>query len=215
MNNSIQKYDFDFTNIETFEQQYKKLYFCYNARSKIMALAQEKIYTMEDIYTLPDGTRAELIDGQIYNMAPPNFIHQKISYQLGRMIGNYISDKNGDCEVVPAPFAVFLNADENTYVEPDISVICDRSKLTERGCNGAPDFIVEVVSPSSRKMDYSTKNALYCSAGVREYWIVDSFKERTTVYRYEEDAAPMIYPFRQEVPSGIFEDFSICIFDLL
>lgn len=119
------------------------------------------------------------------------------------------------CEVVPAPFAVFLNADENTYVEPDISVICDRSKLTEQGCNGAPDFIVEVVSPSSRKMDYSTKNALYCSAGVREYWIVDSSKERTTVYRYEENAAPMIYPFRQEVVSGIFEDFSICIFDIL
>ncbi|MCI8300652.1 MAG: Uma2 family endonuclease [Lachnospiraceae bacterium] len=180
-----------------------------------MSLAQEKIYTIDDIYALPEGHRAELIEGQIYNMAPPNLIHQRISYQLSRIIGNYISDNKGHCEVLPAPFAVFLNADENTYVEPDISVICDKHKLNEHGCIGAPDFIIEVVSPSSRKMDYSTKNTLYTNAGVREYWIVDSFKERTTVYRYEEDAAPMIYPFNQDIPSAIFENLRIRISNLL
>ncbi len=180
-----------------------------------MSLAQEKIYTIDDIYALPEGHRAELIEGQIYNMAPPNLIHQRISYQLSRIIGNYISDNKGRCEVFPAPFAVFLNADENTYVEPDISVICDKHKLNEHGCIGAPDFIIEVVSPSSRKMDYSTKNTLYTNAGVREYWIVDSFKERTTVYRYEEDAAPMIYPFNQDIPSAIFENLRIRISNLL
>ena len=99
----------------------------------------------------------------------------------------------------PAPFSVNLDADDENWVEPDISVICDKTKLTDKGCKGAPDFVIEIASPSSRKMDYSTKNALYSNAGVREYWIVDTEKERTTVYRYEEDAAPVIYLFNQEI----------------
>ena len=88
-------------------------------------------------------------------------------------------------------------------------------KITERGCNGAPDLIVEVVSPSSRKMDYSTKMTLYSNSGVREYWIVDPVKERTTIYRYEEDAAPIIVPFNQSIEVGIYKDLSITIADLL
>ncbi|MBR4026990.1 MAG: Uma2 family endonuclease, partial [Lachnospiraceae bacterium] len=98
---------------------------------------------------------------------------------------------------------------------PDISVICDKNKLTDRGCNGAPDFIVEIVSPSSRKMDYSTKNSLYFESGVREYWIVDPQKERTTIYRYEEDAAPMIFSFEQTITVGIYGDLNINIAELL
>ena len=89
-------------------------------------------------------------------------------------------------------------------MEPDISVICDPSRLDDRGCNGAPDLVIEIVSPSSRRMDYSTKNTLYSEAGVREYWIVDPAKERTTIYRYEEDAAPIFYLFSDDVPVGIF-----------
>ena len=100
-------------------------------------------------------------------------------------------------------------------MEPDISVICDTDKLNDRGCEGSPDFIIEIVSPSSRKMDYSTKNSLYANAGVREYWIVDPAKERTTVYRYEEDAAPMIFLFEQSISVGIYEDLDICISELL
>lgn len=101
------------------------------------------------------------------------------------------------------------------WVEPDISVICDHNKLTDRGCTGAPDWIVEIVSPSSRRMDYSIKNTIYSGAGVREYWIVDPAKQRTTVYHYEEDAAPMIYLFDQPVSAGIYTDLMICIADLL
>lgn len=149
----------------------------------------EKLYTIDDIYALPDGQRAELINGQMFMMAPPGRIHQKLLMELSATIRNYIRDSGGSCEVYPAPFAVFLNADDQTYVEPDISVICDKNRLTDKGCNGAPDFIIEIVSPGSRRMDYSTKNALYSDAGVREYWIVDPEKERTTIYRYEEDAA--------------------------
>jgi Uma2 family endonuclease len=180
-----------------------------------MALAQEKLYTIEDIYALPDGERAELIGGRMYYMAPPNFRHQKLVSELTQLIGRHIKTKGGGCEVIPAPFAVFLNADEKTYVEPDISVICDKNKLNERGCNGAPDLVIEIVSPSSRRMDYSTKNALYSDAGVREYWIVDPEKERTTVYHYEEDAAPAIFSFYQDIAVGIYKDLKIHISELL
>lgn len=141
--------------------------------------------------------------------------HQKLVSELHHAIKEYIKATKGNCEVIPAPFAVNLNADDETYVEPDISVICDKNKITERGCNGAPDFIVEVVSPSSRKPDYSTKNTLYANSGVREYWIVDPEKERTTAYRYEEDAAPTIFSFNQPIQVGIYSNLSITVADLL
>lgn len=180
-----------------------------------MPLLKGRIYTSEDYWNLPDGQRAELIDGQLYDMAPPSRIHQKLIMEISAILRDYIRNKNVSCEVYPSPFAVNLNKDDKTYVEPDISVICDKNKLTDKGCSGAPDFVAEIVSPSSRKMDYSTKNALYAEAGIREYWIVDSAKERTTVYRYEEDAAPMIIPFDQPVVVGIYGDLQITISDLL
>ncbi len=113
------------------------------------------------------------------------------------------------------PFAVFLHADDQIYVEPDVSVICDKDKLTEQGCEGAPDLIFEIVSPSSRRMDYSTKMTLYSNAGVREYWIVDPARERTTVYYFEEDAAPIIVPFDQPAQVGMYNDLEITISSLL
>ena len=180
-----------------------------------MPLPKEHICTSEDYWNLPEGQRAELIDGHFYDMAPPSRIHQKLIMELSATIRQYIKDNSGSCEVYPAPFAVNLYADDKTYVEPDISVICDKNKLTDRGCKGAPDFIIEIVTPGSRKMDYSTKNALSTDAGVREYWIVDPLKERTTIYRYEEDVAPTIIPFDQPVQVGIYTDFSINISELL
>lgn len=180
-----------------------------------MPLSQKRVYTIEDIYKLPNGQRAELIAGQIYLMAPPARIHQKLVSELTQVLGQHIKSKNGSCEIYPAPFAVFLNTDNNTYVEPDLSIICDKHKLNDQGCMGAPDFVIEIVSPSSRKMDYATKNTLYSNAGVREYWIVDPLKERTTVYYYEEDAAPTIIPFSQELSVGIYQDLKICISELL
>lgn len=180
-----------------------------------MPKLKNNTYTIQDIFALPDGQRAELIDGVIYNMTPPNRIHQKLIIELGTAINNFIKSKDGSCDVYPAPFAVFTNTDDETYVEPDISVICDKNKLDERGCNGAPDFIIEIVSPSSRKMDYSTKMTLYSNAGVREYWIVDPAKERTTIYRFEEDAAPTIIPFTQPIQVGIYNDLNINISELL
>ena len=180
-----------------------------------MPLPKGKTYTAEDYWNLPDGQRAELIDGQLYDIAPPSFFHQKISLALCRKFADYIDQHKGECTVVPAPFAVNLFKNDKKWLEPDISIICDKSKISDHGCEGAPDFIVEIVSPASRKMDYSTKNTLYSDAGVREYWIVDPEKERTTVYRYEEDAAPVIIPFDQPVIVGIYEDLQITIADLL
>lgn len=109
---------------------------------------------------MPDGQRAELIDGQFYNMAPPSWIHKEISYQISRLLGNYIESNGGRCRVYPPPFAVNLDADDKDWVEPDISLICDPNKLIDRGCSGAPDLIFEIVSLSSRRMDYIIKNAL-------------------------------------------------------
>ena len=132
-----------------------------------MPLPREQVYTTDDIYALPDGERAELIDGQIYMMGTTSRIHQKLVGQLSRIIGNYIESNHGSCEIYPAPFAVFIKKDDKNYVEPDISVICDKSKLSDRGCEGAPDFIIEIVSPSSRRMDYYKKCTLYAESGVR------------------------------------------------
>ena len=151
------------------------------------ALAEQKIYTVEDIYDLPDGQRAELIDGNLYNMAPPTRQHQRTILYLARKISDYIDEKKGSCEVDLAPFAVFLNEDNRNYVEPDISVICDKNKLTDKGCNGAPDWIIEVVSPGSQRMDCMIKLFKYRTAGVKEYWIVDPLKKLVTVYDFEQD----------------------------
>ena len=90
-------------------------------------------------------------------------------FSLSRKIADYIESENGECEVNIAPFAVFLNEDDINYVEPDISIVCDSSKLDDKGCHGAPDWIIEVVSPGNKPMDYFTKLFKYRSAGVREY----------------------------------------------
>ena len=165
-------------------------------------------YTIEYIYALSDGERAELIDGQIYYMAPPNTRHQRMLNYINTEINMYIRKNNGECEVFPAPFAVFLNDDDMNYVEPDISVICDKNKISDKGCQGAPDWVIEIISPSSMAMDYFTKLFQYQKSGVREYWIVDPIKQRVTVYFFEKELVEE-YSFGEEVPVGIYEGFSI------
>lgn len=169
--------------------------------------------TIRDIYDMPEGQRAELIDGQIYNMAPPSRKHQELTGELFFRIQEYIRFHQGSCRVYTAPFAVFLDEDEKNYVEPDISVICDLSKLNEKGCMGAPDWVIEVVSPSSRRIDYFIKLFKYRTVGVREYWIVDLERKRITVYDFElEDTRD--YTFEDSVKVGMFEDFMIDFSDI-
>ncbi len=150
----------------------------------------------------------ELISGEFYDMATSSRIHQTILGELFYRIKDHIKSKNGTCEVYPAPFGVQLSENNDTVVEPDISVICDPKKLTDRGCVGAPDWIIEIVSPGDPGHDYLTKLNLYLSAGVREYWIVDPLSQSIAVYT-PSHPMPKAYSFRDTVAAGIFEDFSI------
>lgn len=180
-----------------------------------MSLPGNPICTAEDYWNLPEGERAELIDGQLYALASPSRIHQEIIIELTYHFQHYIKSNKGNCKIYAAPFAVNLNANDQTFVEPDISIICEPDKLSDRGCEGAPDLVIEVVSPSSHRMDYIKKTALYADAGVREYWIVDPATEQTTLYRFEETDAPDIIPFDQNIQVGIYENLQVNIAELL
>lgn len=175
-----------------------------------MALPQKLTYTASDYYALPEGVRAELIDGQIYYQAAPSRAHQKLLSGLHATIYHYLKSKGGSCEVYPAPFAVSLKESGKTIVEPDISIICDQEKLTDKGCTGAPDWIIEIVSPHNSSHDYIRKLNLYADAGVRDYWIVNPMKQTIFVYHLEEtkfEAAA--YTFRDKIRVNIYDDFWI------
>lgn len=180
-----------------------------------MPLPKSNTYTIDDIYALPEGQRAELIDGQIYDMAPPSPMHQELVMELSATLRDYIKKNGGSCKVYPAPFAVFLNEDDRNYVEPDISVICDSSKVDNRGYQGAPDFIIEIVSPSSQRMDYLTKLFKYRTAGVREYWIANPLQRTVQVYSFEGTEDSTQYSFDDEITVTIYGDLKICVANLL
>lgn len=166
----------------------------------------DRVYSVRDIEALPEGVRAELIDGKMYMMATPTLTHQDILGWLNMRIRLRITEKGGPCRVLPAPFAVYIKDDELNYVEPDITVICDKDKLDEKGCHGAPDWVIEIVSPSSKTMDYFRKCSLYEAAGVREYWIIDP-KEKCVMVNDFVHGTSKQYPFSERVKAGIYEDF--------
>ncbi len=175
-----------------------------------MPLPQERIYTEDDYNNLPEDVRAEIIDGQIYYQAAPSRIHQEILSYLHIEIGNYIRSKGSPCKVYPAPFAVKLSDDRENIVEPDISVICNPDKLTDRGCTGAPDWIIEIISPGNSSHDYVLKLNKYMVAGVREYWIVNPIKKSIFVYHLEETKFEVTsYTFEDKVKSNIYTDLYI------
>ena len=178
--------------------------------------ASAQAHTIEDIYALPDGVRAELVDGQLYYMATPTRTHQKINGEMYLAVANYIRAHGGKCEVYIPPFAVFPYADESTYFEPDLTVVCDPAKLEERGCVGAPDWIVEILSPSSAGMDCIKKLNKYRDAGVREYWVISPEKRIIIVYRFadkKEQETAAIYSFDDAVSCSLWPDFSIRLAD--
>ena len=180
-----------------------------------MPLPNTKIYTTEDIYALPEGERAELIDGVIYDMAPPSTRHQIIVGELYATIRNFIKTHGGNCKPFISPFAVFLNEDSKNYLEPDISVVCFPEKIDDKGCHGAPDWIIEVVSPGTQARDYGIKLFKYRTAGVREYWIVNPMNKTVTVYDLENDTATGQYSFEESIQVNIFPELIIKIADLL
>ena len=161
-------------------------------------------YTLDDYYALPEDQRVELIDGYFFEMLAPTFGHQTIGGEIYRQIANYIMDKGGSCRPFIAPVDVQLDCDERTMVQPDVGIVCDPDKIKRFGIYGAPDFLVEVISPSTKKKDYTKKLAKYMEAGVREYWILDPDQKRLLVYFFEGDVYPVIYGLDQPIPVGIY-----------
>ena len=175
-----------------------------------MALPAEKArYTFADSLAWEGDGRMEIIDGEIFMMAPPSSTHQEISMELSRQLANYLVGKQ--CRVYPAPFDVRLfeedgdaPEDVDTVVVPDISVVCDRDKIDERGCKGAPDLVVEILSPSSLRTDRLIKLRLYQRAGVREYWIVDPENKSVQVLLLDDSGTFRPYEDygREEIARG-------------
>jgi len=152
-----------------------------------------KSYTYADYLTWQFKERVELLRGKLLKMSPaPNVRHQRISSELSYTIQHFLKQKS--CELFTAPFDVRLplpgnkskSAKIDTVVQPDICVICDEAKLDAQGCNGAPDLIIEILSPGNSKREMKDKFALYESAGVREYWIIDPVREHILVYVVDE-----------------------------
>ena len=189
-----------------------------------LSLSPDKRYTYSDYLTWADNVRRELFDGIIKIMSPaPAYLHQKVSGNLFLQFGNYL--KKRKCQVFHAPFDVRLpkletteNEQIYTVVQPDLCIVCDRSKLDARGCLGAPDLIIEIVSLGNAARDIKEKYEIYEQAGVLEYWLVRPYEQSTEVFilnergKYERGGTYITGDF---VPVSIFgEDFKIDLSDI-
>ena len=175
---------------------------------------QPEVITLEQYEALPDEKRMEVFDGIVYDMASPSQIHQSISMQLSTVINNYILRKKGPCSIFSAPFDVKLSDSPLIIVQPDIMVVCDKNKLDEKRCNGAPDFIIEIVSPANPSDDYIRKLYYYKNYEVREYWIVDPRRKVITVNYFENNIVSVQYPFESIIKVNIYDDLYINFADI-
>ena len=172
------------------------------ARTKPGSIGDKRL---SDFEALPEGTRIELIDGRFYNMAAPTFVHQRIVAMILSAFENFINANSGPCIPSVAPTAVQLDSDDKTVVMPDVLVVCDRDKINRVGIVGAPDLIVEILSPSNWYMDCVIKLKKYKNAGVREYWIVIPDQKKVLVYELEKSSDPTEYTFDDEISVAIWQ----------
>lgn len=172
------------------------------------------IITLEQYMALPHDIRVEVFDGTIHNMSSPSQAHQTILTELLFSIRSYIQKKEGVCSVFPAPFDVKLSDKPLTIVQPDIMIVCDKDKLDGSRCNGAPDFIIEIVSPSNPSDDYIRKLYYYKNYGVKEYWIVDPMRKSIMVHYFEGDILSVPYTFDSSIKVNIYEDLYINFSDI-
>jgi len=187
-------------------------------------LDESKRYTYADYLTWLDDKRRELINGFIHMMSAPRYVHADISAELITLIRSFVKKRKGKCRVLHAPFDVRLpknneTEDDKIYnvVQPDICVVCDLSKLDDRGCIGAPDLIVEVLSPSTFKKDWCYKFNLYEAYGVREYWLVDPKEKTVNVFLLQPEGkydSGTVYKCNQKAPVRIFEGLEIDLNEL-
>jgi len=179
-----------------------------------MAYEEERKWTYADYkeWELKPGERFELIDGVAYAMAAPNTEHQRISMILSAVLFNYFQDK--PCRPFAAPFDVRLFYEENesddTVVQPDLVVVCDPAKLGKEGCEGAPDLVIEILSPSNTAIEMHRKLGLYQDAGVREYWVIDPDQKLIEIYRLINDHyEPYMLRLGDTVQSPLFSGLAI------
>ena len=175
---------------------------------------QPQIITLEQYEALPEDVRAEIFDGQIFYMASPSQDHQTISTELTTILNSYIKSSKGACRVFHAPFDVKLSDTPLTIVQPDLIIVCDRDKLDGKRCNGAPDFIIEIVSPGNPADDYIRKLYYYKNAGVREYWIVDPRRKTVTVNYFEKNKLNIQYSFDSTIKVNIYDNLYINFSDI-
>ena len=161
--------------------------------------------TLADYYALPEDRRAELIDGVIYDMSSPSFVHQEIISELVYQIKDYIHKNKGKCKALPAPIDVQLDCDEKTMLQPDVVILCDDKKNKNRCIFGPPDFVCEVLSPSTKFRDSVLKLWKYMNAGVREYWMVDTDKKKIICYFFEQGEEATEYSLEDDIPVMIYE----------
>ncbi|MBQ9059906.1 MAG: Uma2 family endonuclease [Firmicutes bacterium] len=163
-------------------------------------------YTAVDLDRLrgEDG-RGELIDGVIFNLASPSITHQLIQTQLAAALTSYIQANSGDCLTFTCPLDVHIEKDEKTVLQPDVLVICDRDLIRGEVIWGAPDLVIEILSPSTQERDLGAKHLKYQSSGVREYWIIDPMRERVIVYDFAHDHLISLYSFLDRIPVGIWD----------
>ncbi len=166
---------------------------------------QQGNYTVEDLKTLPSEKRYELIDGYLFQMEAPSTFHQLAAGEIYRQISNFIIDHDGDCTPFIAPVDVQLDEDDRTMVQPDIVIVCDPNRISAKNIVGAPDFVLEVLSPGTKAKDSVIKLEKYHKAGVREYWIVDPYQKIILVYDLKGEGGVTIYPIQQDVPVGIYD----------
>ena len=151
-------------------------------------------YTLEDYYAWPKEQRGELIDGTIYVMEAPGFVHQRIASEMLFAIKSILRKKGGDCIPLLSPIDVRLDCDDKTMVQPDLVILCNKDKIKRWGIMGAPDFILEILSQTSRRKDCTKKLQKYCDAGVKEYWILDPQKKMLLTYDFMHDNMPCFHP---------------------
>ncbi len=180
-------------------------------REEALAYELERIdkkqgdYTVEDYYALPDEIRVELIDGVIYYLTAPTLPHQIIAGEVYRQLWDCVEEHDEECFPLISPINVQLDKDDRTMVQPDVAIVCDKELITKKVIYGAPQFVLEVLSPSTRKKDQLIKLNKYLNAGCKEFWIVDPDKEKVMVYDFANDDWPDIYSFEDKVPVRISE----------
>jgi len=178
----------------------------------IPAENRDEWFSYEDYLSWDDDQRWELIDGKAYLMAAPSPAHQRVSMALSAEIFNYLKGKT--CEVFPAPFDVRLDPEcswkaKGNVVQPDISVVCNSEQLDERGCNGAPTLVVEILSPDNPEHDLLRKYNKYKDAGVKEYWIVNPVAGKITICMLQENGNDFEFKKDDTLQSHTFSDLSI------